>query len=87
MFTPRTSHFDRDNLSSAQDVFRGFWTLFWIVLATAAFKAVSRKFEENGGLYRWDFAELISEDGITLAISDAIMVGSTLLCVPFVKVS
>jgi len=46
-----------------------------------------RKFEENGGLYRWDFAELISEDGVNLAMSDAVMVGSTLLCVPFVKVS
>lgn len=86
LFTPRTSHFDRDNLSSAQDVFRGFWTLFWIVLATAATRTVMRKFEERGGLYKWDFAELISEDGMNLAMSDAIMVGSTLLCVPFVKV-
>ena len=46
-----------------------------------------RKFEESGGLYRWSFAELISEDGWNLAMSDAVMVGSTLLCVPFVKVS
>jgi len=46
-----------------------------------------RKFEESGGLYRWSFAELISEDGLNLAMSDAVMVGSTLLCVPFVKVS
>ncbi|GAA5943472.1 uncharacterized protein JCM15063_006483 [Sporobolomyces koalae] len=84
-FTPRTSHFDRDNLSSAQDVFRGFWTLFWIVLATAATRSVMRKLEENGGLYRWDFADLISEDGLNLAISDAVMVSSTLLCVPFIK--
>ncbi|GAA5907627.1 uncharacterized protein JCM6883_001838 [Sporobolomyces salmoneus] len=85
IFTPRTSHFDRDNLSSAQDVFRGFWTLFWIVLATAAIRTVMRKFEESGGFYTWDFAELISEDAMNLAMSDAIMVGSTLLCVPFVK--
>ncbi|GAA5833305.1 hypothetical protein JCM5353_008529 [Sporobolomyces roseus] len=84
-FTPRTSHFDRDNISSSQDVFRGFWTLFWIVLATAATRTVMRKFEESGGLYRWSFAELISEDGLNLAMSDAVMVGSTLLCVPFVK--
>ncbi|GAA6015089.1 hypothetical protein JCM11491_001656 [Sporobolomyces phaffii] len=85
LFTPRTSHFDRDNLSSAQDVFRGFWTLFWIVLATGATRTVMRKFQESGGLYRWDFAELISEDGLNLAMSDAVMVASTLLCVPFVK--
>ncbi|GAA5878509.1 hypothetical protein JCM16303_002104 [Sporobolomyces ruberrimus] len=85
LFTPRTSHFDRDNLSSAQDVFRGFWTLFWIVLATAAMRTVMRKWEENDGFYKWDFAELISEDAVNLAMSDAVMVGSTLLCVPFVK--
>lgn len=61
--------------------------MFWIVLATAATRTVMRKFEESGGLYRWSFAELISEDGLNLAMSDAVMVGSTLLCVPFVKVS
>lgn len=46
-----------------------------------------RKWEENDGFYKWDFAELISEDAVNLAMSDAVMVGSTLLCVPFVKVS
>ncbi|GAA5959794.1 hypothetical protein JCM21900_001017 [Sporobolomyces salmonicolor] len=84
-FTPRISHFDRDNATSAQDTFRGFWTLFWIVMAVAGLRSVWRRFSESGGLYRWTFAELISQDAVALAMSDAIMAGSTLLCVPFVK--
>ncbi|CEQ42423.1 SPOSA6832_04239 [Sporobolomyces salmonicolor] len=84
-FTPRISHFDRDNATSAQDTFRGFWTLFWIVMAVAGLRSVWRRFSESGGLYRWTFAELISQDAVALAMSDAVMAGSTLLCVPFVK--
>ncbi|GAA5871660.1 hypothetical protein JCM1840_007343 [Sporobolomyces johnsonii] len=84
-FTPRISHFDRDNATSAQDTFRGFWTLFWIVMAAAGMRSVWTRFNESGGLYRWTFAELISEDAVALAISDAVMAGTTLLCVPFVK--
>lgn len=30
IFTPRFSHFDRNNVASAQDPFRGLYTLFWI---------------------------------------------------------
>lgn len=37
-FTPRTSAFDRDNLDSQKDPFRGFYTLFWITVAVAALR-------------------------------------------------
>ncbi|GJN89318.1 hypothetical protein Rhopal_002298-T1 [Rhodotorula paludigena] len=85
-FTPRTSHFDRHNALSAADQFRGFWTLFWIVIAVFAFRTIYRRFSETGGvLGGWRFAALISEDAWALALSDAVLVGSTLLCVPFVK--
>jgi hypothetical protein len=31
-FTPRISAFDRENTTSGQDQFRGFYTLFWIAM-------------------------------------------------------
>ncbi len=109
IFTPRFSHFDRNNVASAQDPFRGLYTLFWIrkstklassllearyshtdratVLFVGGFRTIYGRWIERGGLYRWQFAELISEDAWALALSDAVLVGTTVLCVPFAKVS
>ncbi|GAA5978741.1 hypothetical protein JCM11641_006162 [Rhodosporidiobolus odoratus] len=84
-FVPRISHFDRDNTSSAQDPFRGFWTLFWIVIFVGGVRTGYRHFVETGSPFGRKFADLISEDGWALALSDAALVGSTLLCVPFAK--
>ncbi|GAA6027218.1 hypothetical protein JCM8097_002495 [Rhodosporidiobolus ruineniae] len=84
-FTPRVSHFDRHNISSAQDPFRGFWTLFWIAIAVGAIRTSYRHFVETGSPFGWQFASLISEDGLALAISDGVLVAATLLCVPFGK--
>ncbi|GAA6058089.1 hypothetical protein JCM3770_001107 [Rhodotorula araucariae] len=84
-FTPRISHFDRHNVSSAQDPFRGFFSLFWIVLAVGGARTIHNRFNETGGVLGWRFAALISEDAWALALSDAVLVGSTLLCVPFAK--
>ncbi|BGP16086.1 hypothetical protein JCM10213_007535 [Rhodosporidiobolus nylandii] len=84
-FTPRISHFDRYNASSAQDPFRGFHTLFWIVVFVGGVRAGYSHFVETGTPFSWKFATLISEDGWALALSDAVMVAATLLCVPFGK--
>ncbi|TKA51699.1 hypothetical protein B0A53_05404 [Rhodotorula sp. CCFEE 5036] len=86
IFTPRFSHFDRNNVASAQDPFRGLYTLFWILLFVGGFRTIYGRWIERGGLYRWQFAELISEDAWALALSDAVLVGTTALCVPFAKV-
>ena len=51
------------------------------------FRTIYGRWIERGGLYRWQFAELISEDAWALALSDAVLVGTTVLCVPFAKVS
>lgn len=86
-FAPRTSHFDRHNLTSASDPFRGLYTLFWIVIFVGALKTVYHRFSEQGGWGgEWRFAALISRDGWVLAVSDAVLVSASLLCVPFAKV-
>lgn len=57
------------------------------VLFVGGFRTVYGRWIERGGLYRWQFADLISEDAWALALSDAVLVGTTILCVPFAKVS
>lgn len=44
-----------------------------------------RSFETNGYPLNFVFASMISRDVITLAISDAVLVLTTGLCVPFAK--
>lgn len=42
-------------------------------------------FEQTGQPLSLNFASMFSRDATTLALSDAVLVGSTLLCVPFAK--
>jgi sterol O-acyltransferase len=86
-FSSRTSKFDRNNSDSAKDTFRGFYVLFWLMLAVSAAKTGVRNWQEDGTVFGTSFARLITEDGWTLAFSDGIMVVSTFLCVPFAQVS
>ncbi|GAA5838863.1 hypothetical protein JCM11251_003722 [Rhodosporidiobolus azoricus] len=84
-FAPRLSHFDRHNTSSAQDPFRGFWTLFWITIALGGVRTGYRHFQLTGMPFGTTFGSMISEDGWALAASDGVMVAATLLCVPYAK--
>lgn len=43
-------------------------------------------YSQWGVIWGLSFATLISEDAKMLALSDAVMVGSTFLAIPFVKV-
>ncbi|KAL8281287.1 hypothetical protein RQP46_006321 [Phenoliferia psychrophenolica] len=83
-FTPRISQFDRDNRGYQVNA-TGFFTLFWIAVFIALVRTGVRQYTEVGVVWGSQFASLISEDAIMLAISDAVMVTSTYLCVPFVK--
>ncbi|CDZ96511.1 sterol o-acyltransferase [Phaffia rhodozyma] len=84
-FTPRTSHFDLGNTSSQTDPFRGFYTLFWIGLFLLFCQTVIRSYEQTGYFLSGSFFKLISGDALILAVSDAILVGASYLCVPLVQ--
>ncbi|KAI5476326.1 hypothetical protein MNV49_007839 [Pseudohyphozyma bogoriensis] len=97
-FKPRISRFDRDNPESAKDPFRGFHTLFWIMVSPllveedvmrlifiGAVRTGVNHYHEAGVVWGMRFATLISEDAKMLAVSDGVMVLSTILCVPFVQ--
>lgn len=84
-FQPRVSPLDRHNTESAQDSFRGFFTLFWIGLGLLFLQTSVQSWNENRTILSFTFGRLITRDAWVLAISDAVMVGSMFLCVPFVK--
>lgn len=84
-FAPRKSHFDISNESSTSNQFRGFFTLFWISLFLFTVRTYVRSMETHGWPLNFEFASMITSDGLTLALSDAVLVLNTGLCVPFAK--
>jgi sterol O-acyltransferase len=85
-FIPRTSHFDRFHPTSQGDPFRGFYVLFWLMMGLTMSRVLYHGYLRSGEFVGMRFAKLISEDAIVLGISDGILVGSTILSVPFMKV-
>ena len=86
-FIPRTSRFDRFHPSSQGDPFRGFYVLFWLMMGLTMSRVLYHGYLHSGEVVGMRFAKLISEDAIVLGISDGILVGTTILSVPFMKVS
>ncbi|KAI0272515.1 MBOAT, membrane-bound O-acyltransferase family-domain-containing protein [Gloeopeniophorella convolvens] len=84
-FVPRLSHFDIKNERSSTNEFRGFFTLFWISLFIFTVRTYIRSMETEGAPLNLRFATMFSRDARTLALSDAVLVLSTGICVPFAK--
>ncbi|KAJ7043690.1 MBOAT, membrane-bound O-acyltransferase family-domain-containing protein [Mycena alexandri] len=84
-FAPRQSTFDINNEASGANEFRGFFTLFWISMFIFTLSTYIRSIETSGHALNLKFATMFSRDAITLAISDAVLVSTTALCVPFAK--
>ncbi|KAL0953816.1 hypothetical protein HGRIS_004996 [Hohenbuehelia grisea] len=84
-FAPRESTFDTNNARSSTNEFRGFFTLFWISMFLFTVRTYIRSMETNGYILNLRFASQFSRDAITLALSDAALVLSTSICVPFAK--
>jgi sterol O-acyltransferase len=84
-FIPRLSHFDVENERSGTNEFRGFFTLFWMSLFIWTVRTYIRSIERHGVPLNFQFATMISKDARTLALTDAVLVLSTGICVPFAK--
>ncbi|KAA1470302.1 MBOAT-domain-containing protein [Dentipellis sp. KUC8613] len=80
-FVPRTTLIEASNVNE----FRGFYSLFWISLFIFTVRTYVRSIEKSGRPLNYVFANMMSQDALTLAISDAVLVLSTGLCVPFAK--
>ncbi|PPQ64222.1 hypothetical protein CVT24_008598 [Panaeolus cyanescens] len=84
-FAPRKSVFDITNEESSTNEFRGFFSLFWISIFIFSVQTYVRSIEASGRPLNLQFATMFSQDAITLAWSDALLVLSTGICVPFAK--
>ncbi|KJA28058.1 hypothetical protein HYPSUDRAFT_62448 [Hypholoma sublateritium FD-334 SS-4] len=82
-FTPRKSVFDINNDRSSTNEFRGFFSLFWISIFIFTVQSYVRSIETSGRPLNLAFAAMFSQDAVTLALSDAVLVLSTGICVPF----
>ncbi|KAI0255918.1 MBOAT, membrane-bound O-acyltransferase family-domain-containing protein [Lactifluus subvellereus] len=85
VFVPRLSHFDIENERSSTNEFRGFFTLFWISIFIWTVRTYIRSIETHGAPLNFRFATTLSRDARTLALTDAVLVLSTGICVPFAK--
>ncbi|KAJ4475066.1 MBOAT, membrane-bound O-acyltransferase family-domain-containing protein [Lentinula aciculospora] len=84
-FAPRQSAFDINNENSVANEFRGFFSLFWISIFIFTVRTYVRSIETNGHALNLAFATMLSKDAVILALSDAVLVGSTSICVVFAK--
>jgi len=66
-------------------VFQGFFTLFWMSLFIFTLQSYVRGIETHGRPLNLHFATMFSQDAITLALSDGVLVLSTGVCVLFAK--
>ncbi|KAH6915930.1 sterol O-acyltransferase [Coprinopsis sp. MPI-PUGE-AT-0042] len=82
-FTPRHSAFDINNVASGANEFRGFFTLFWISTFIFTVRTYIRSIETSGEPLSLAFAAMFSQDALGLALSDAALVLSTGICVPY----
>ena len=79
----RVSHFDRK--SEYRD-FRGFFVLFWIGLAIMVITTMLRNIKDTGYPLRVRVWALLTANTWQLALSDLVMVGSTVLILPMHRV-
>lgn len=84
-FEPRKTHFDTTNEASGTNEFRGFFTLFWMSLFLFTVQTYVSSVEANGYALTFAFATMFSRHAVTLALSDLLLVSTTILCVPFAK--
>jgi sterol O-acyltransferase len=64
---------------------QGFFTLFWISMFLFTVRTYINSVETNGYPLHFGFATMFSRDAVTLAVSDAVLVLITGLCVPFAR--
>ncbi|KAI0339433.1 MBOAT-domain-containing protein [Trametopsis cervina] len=86
-FSPRKSVFDISNERSTTNEFRGFFTLFWISMFLMAVRTYVRSLETSGYPLSFEFGMkfMFAEDTVMLFVSDAVLVLSTAICVPFAQ--
>ncbi|KAF9099548.1 hypothetical protein BGX23_001189 [Mortierella sp. AD031] len=85
-FEPRTSRLDPESMTKNQDPFRGFHTLFWIVMGAYGLITFDQEWTRVGKAFGGTLFSSFSQDAIILAISDLGLVLSTGVAFLLIKV-
>ncbi|KAF9915100.1 hypothetical protein BX616_006879 [Lobosporangium transversale] len=85
-FEARSSRLDPETMSKNQDPFRGFHTLFWIVMGAYGLITFDEEWTRVGRAFGGTLFSSFSQDAIMLAISDFGLVFSTGIAFVLIKV-
>lgn len=85
VYSPRYSRLDRTNPHKTEGSFRGFFALFWLMVGIVLLNLFYLKFKSTGHIISLTLAALFSRDAKILIASDATLILSTFLCVPYIK--
>jgi len=79
VFTRQFTMFDRQNPMGGSSPFHGFYTLFWMGLAFLLIRVAAWNFRKFGNILgKHEIWDIMVEDLLVLAITDGVMVGSTI---------
>lgn len=85
VYSPRYSLLDRASPQDTGGSFRGFFALFWIMVGIVVLNIFYLTFQSTGHILSLTLASVFSRDAKILIISDATLILSTFLCVPYIK--
>lgn len=85
-FEPRSSRLDPEMMAKNEDPFRGFHTLFWIVMGAYGLITFDQEWTRVGKAFGGTLFSSFSQDAIILAISDFGLVLSTGVAFLLIKV-
>ncbi|KAF9327517.1 hypothetical protein BGZ91_001432 [Linnemannia elongata] len=85
-FEPRSSRLDPEMMAKNEDPFRGFHTLFWIVMGAYGLITFDQEWTRVGKAFGGTLFSSFSQDAIILAISDLGLVLSTGVAFLLIKV-
>ncbi|GJJ73308.1 sterol O-acyltransferase [Entomortierella parvispora] len=85
-FEPRSSRLDPEALTKNQDPFRGFHTLFWIVMGAYGVITFDEEWTRVGKAFGGTLFSSFSQDAIMLAVSDFGLVLSTGVAFLLIKI-
>ncbi|KAF9132045.1 hypothetical protein BGW39_000904 [Mortierella sp. 14UC] len=85
-FEARSSRLDPEQMAKTEDPFRGFHTLFWIVMGAYGLITFDQEWTRVGKAFGGTLFSSFSQDAIILAISDLGLVLSTGLAFLLIKV-
>ncbi|KAI8992326.1 MBOAT, membrane-bound O-acyltransferase family-domain-containing protein [Pilobolus umbonatus] len=84
-FKERLSSFDTTNPESKNDHFRGFYTIFWMVMLFYSIITFVYCYEQDGVILSSDTFRVMSKDSLALCIADILMIAQSFIVVPFAK--